>query len=170
MAAGEYVSVASQSELGEAEIELERIELEARPEAELQELAETYVRRGVEPSLARTVAEQMSRDPAAALDVHVREELGIDPHDLPSAKTAAVSSFLSFTVGAAIPLISYLLGADTLWPALVVSLSALFGIGVLVSRVTVRSWWYAGLRQMVLGGVAAGVTYVVGSLVGASLG
>jgi len=170
MAAGEYVSVASQSELGEAEIELERIELEARPEAELQELTETYVRRGVDPSLARTVAEQLSRDPDAALDVHVREELGIDPHDLPSAKTAAVSSFLSFTVGALIPLIPYLLGADTLWPALLVSLSALFGIGVLVSRVTVRSWWFAGLRQLVLGGVAAGVTYVVGSVVGANLG
>lgn len=170
MAAGEYVSVASQSELAEAEIELERIELEHRPDAERHELAETFERRGLDPALAAQVAEQLSRDKDAALEVHVREELGVDLHDLPSGVTAAASSFASFTVGAVIPLLPYLLGADTLWPSLVLSLLSLFGVGVLVSRVTVRTWWFSGMRQLVLGGAAAGITYVVGSLVGTGLG
>jgi len=170
MAAGEYVSVASQSELAQAEIELERIELEHRPEAEQLELTETFVRRGLEPDLAAQVAEQLSRNPQAALEVHVREELGLDMHDLPSGVTAAGSSFASFTIGALIPLIPYLLGAQSLWPSLVVSLVSLFGVGVLVSRITVRTWWFSGLRQLVLGGSAAVVTYAVGAVVGTSLG
>ena len=170
MAAGEYVSVASQTELAQAEIELERVELEHRPEAERQELAETFMRRGLDADLASAVADQLSRDSKSALEVHVREELGLDLNALPSPMTAAVSSFLSFTVGALIPLVPYLLGATSLWPSLVVSLFAVFGIGVLVSRVTVRTWWYSGTRQLVLGGAAAAITYVIGSLVGASLG
>jgi VIT1/CCC1 family predicted Fe2+/Mn2+ transporter len=170
MAAGEYVSVASQSELGQAEIELERVELELRPEAEQRELAQTFERRGLDPELAASVAEQISQDADAALEVHVREELGLDPHDLPSGISAAVSSFLAFAVGALVPLVPYLLGASTLAVSLVLSLAALFGVGVLVSRITVRSWWFSGLRQMLLGGVAAAVTYGVGALVGTRLG
>lgn len=170
MAAGEYVSVASQSELALAEIELERRELEVRPEAEQRELAETYQRRGLSEALAAQVAEEISRDPQNALEVHVREELGLDPDDLPSAVTAAVSSFLSFSIGAAIPVLPYVLGSDSLLPALVLSVISLFVVGVLVSRLTVRSWFFSGMRQLLLGGVAAGVTYVVGSWVGAGVG
>lgn len=170
MAAGEYVSVASQAELAQAEIELERVELAERPEAELAELSETYVRRGLDPELAALVAEQLSRDPELALELHVREELGLDPFDLPSARSAAVSSFLAFSVGALVPVFPYLLGAETLLPALVVSMVALFAVGVLVSQVTVRTWWFSGLRQLALGGVAAGATYVLGSLVGSGIG
>ncbi len=170
MAAGEYVSVASQSELAEAEIELERRELVNRPEAEQQELADTFQRRGLTAELAGEVARELSRDPATALEVHVREELGVDMDDLPSPVTAAVSSFLSFSVGALVPLLPYLFGAESLAPALVVSFIALFGVGVLVSRVTVRSWLFSGTRQLLLGAVAAGVTYFVGSLVGAGIG
>lgn len=170
MAAGEYVSVAAQSELAQAEIELERHELEHSPEAEQRELAETYERRGLEPAVAALVAEQLSRDTKQALEVHVREELGLDLHDLPSATTAAVSSFFSFAIGATLPLLPYLLGATHLWPALLVSLIALFAVGVLVSRITVRSWWFAGARQVALGGIAAAVTYGVGSIVGSLVG
>jgi VIT1/CCC1 family predicted Fe2+/Mn2+ transporter len=83
---------------------------------------------------------------------------------------AAVSSFLAFSVGALVPLLPYLLGAASLAPALVVSLAALFGVGVLVSRVTVRSWWFSGLRQLFLGSAAAAATYGFGSLVGGGLG
>ncbi|MGH8970541.1 MAG: VIT1/CCC1 transporter family protein, partial [Actinomycetes bacterium] len=100
MAAGEYISVRSQAEQALAEIELERAEIEARPRAEERELAQMYVAKGVEPDLARQVARQLSRDPATALDVHVREELGLDASDLPSAGLAAGSSFASFAVGA----------------------------------------------------------------------
>lgn len=170
MAVGEYVSVASQTELAKAEIELERHELTHSPEAELGELTQMYVAKGVEPVLAAQVAEQLSRDPHQALDVHVREELGLDPGDLPSPWTAAFSSFVAFSLGACVPLIPYLTGAGSLWPTLLLSAVALFGVGVLVSRVTVRSWWSAGLRQMLLGGVAAAATLIVGQLVGTGLG
>ena len=170
MAAGEYVSVASQAELAQAEIELERVELAERPEAELAELTETFVRRGLDPDLASMVAEQLSRDPEQALELHVREELGLDPFDLPSALSAALSSFLAFSAGALVPVVPYLLGAQTLLPALLVSMVALFAVGVLVSQVTVRTWWFSGLRQLALGGVAAAATYVLGTLVGAGIG
>lgn len=169
MAVGEYVSVASQTELARAEIELERQELTHRPEAELGELTQMYVAKGVEPALAAQVAAQLSRDPHQALDVHVREELGLDPGDLPSPWTAAFSSFVAFSLGASVPLIPYLMGSGSLWPTLLLSAVALFGVGVLVSRVTVRSWWSAGLRQLLLGGVAAAATLIVGDLVGTGL-
>ncbi|MFL6069793.1 MAG: VIT1/CCC1 transporter family protein [Actinomycetes bacterium] len=166
MAAGEYVSVASQAELALAEIELERHELRERPEAEQAELAATFVRRGLSPALADQVADELSQDADTALEMHVREELGLHVDDLPSPMTAAVSSFLSFSVGAMIPLLPYLLGATSLWPAFVVSMIALFIVGVLVSRVTVRTWLFSGVRQLLLGAAAAGITYIVGSLVG----
>lgn len=169
MAVGEYVSVAAQSELALAEIESERRELARRPEAELAELTQMYVDRGVDPHLAVEVARQLSRDDTQALAVHVKEELGLDPHDLPSPWTAAISSFVAFSVGALLPLLPYLLGSSVLWPTVAVSLLALFGVGVLVSRVTVRTWWYAGLRQVLLGGAAALLTYWFGQLVGAGL-
>jgi VIT1/CCC1 family predicted Fe2+/Mn2+ transporter len=170
MAAGEYVSVASQTELAQAEIALERHELTHRPEAELAELTDMYVHRGLDPELAAMVAEQLSQDIDQAVELHVREELGIDPFDLPSARSAAVSSFLAFSAGALLPLLPYLLGAQSLLPALLVSVVALFGVGALVSRVTVRGWWFSGLRQLGLGGLAAAATYVLGSLVGGGLG
>lgn len=81
---------------------------------------------------------------------------------------AAVSSFLAFAVGALIPLLPYLLGANSLLPGLVVTLLALFGAGAVVTSVTTRPWWYGGVRQMLLGGVAAAITYGVGALVGVS--
>ena len=80
--------------------------------------------------------------------------------------TAAVSSFLAFALGAAIPVLPYLLGAGTLLPALVVTLLALFVCGAVVTNVTSRAWWYGGSRQMLLGAAAAGLTYLFGSLVG----
>jgi VIT1/CCC1 family predicted Fe2+/Mn2+ transporter len=169
MAAGEYTSVASQSELAQAEIEVERRELERRPRAEEEELAQLYASRGLETGLAREVARQLSRDPRQALEIHAREELGVDPFDLPSPLLAAGSSFLSFAVGAFLPLIPYLLGATTLWPALVVALTGLFVCGALVSRVTTRPWWFSGLRQLLFGAAAAALTYGFGSLVGTGL-
>jgi VIT1/CCC1 family predicted Fe2+/Mn2+ transporter len=170
MAAGEYTSVASQAEYTEKEIEVERLEIIAKPRAEQAELAQMYVDRGIDRDLAEKIAEQVHADPELAVEVHAREELGVDPDNLPSPKVAAVSSFFSFAVGAALPVLPYLLGADALWPALIVSLVALFGCGAIVSHVTTRSWWYGGIRQMVLGGLAAGLTYIIGDVVGATLG
>jgi vacuolar iron transporter family protein len=170
MASGEYVSVASQSELAQAEIDIEKNEIQRRPEAEMRELAMLYEARGVDPETARTVAHQLSADPEQAWRIHAREELGIDPDDLPSPWTAAISSFIAFTLGAIVPLLPYLFGGARLLVPLVLSVGTLFLTGALVSRFTNRTWWYSGLRQAVLGGLAAAVTYGVGGLVGTSLG
>jgi vacuolar iron transporter family protein len=166
MAAGEYTSVASQSEAAQREIDKERREIIANPVAETDELAQMYVEKGLNPDLAQEVARQIHADVDNAVSVHAREELGVDPHDLASPRTAAVSSFLAFAVGAAIPVLPYLLGSGTLLPGLLVTLLALFICGAVVTNVTSRSWWYGGLRQMLLGAAAAGLTYLFGSLVG----
>ncbi|MGM0348842.1 VIT1/CCC1 transporter family protein [Streptomyces sp. Adlamb9] len=170
MAAGEYTSVASQRDLVEAELDVERRELRRHPQDEEDELAALYVARGVAPELAREVARQLSEDPEQALEIHAREELGIDPSDLPSPLVAAVSSFGSFALGALLPLLPYLLGATVLWPALLLALIGLFGCGAVVAKVTARSWWFSGLRQLALGGAAAGVTYALGTLFGTAVG
>ncbi|HEU0214701.1 MAG TPA: VIT1/CCC1 transporter family protein [Jiangellaceae bacterium] len=167
MAAGEYTSVAAQAELAEAEIAVEREELRVNPDAEERELAAMYVARGLDADLAAEVARQLHRDPETALHVHTREELGVTPGELPSPRLAATSSFLSFAVGALIPVLPYLLGLDALWLVTVVSLAGLFVCGAVVTQVTSRPWWYGGLRQLVLGAAAAALTYAFGNLVGA---
>jgi vacuolar iron transporter family protein len=169
MAAGEYTSVASQSEAAEREIDKERVEILKNPEGEIHELAEMYAGKGIDDSLALEVSRQIHRDIDNAVAVHAREELGVDPHDLASPTVAAGSSFVSFSIGALIPLLPYLLGADTLIPGLAITLAALFLCGAVVTQVTSRSWWYGGLRQMILGAAAAALTYGVGAAVGANL-
>jgi VIT1/CCC1 family predicted Fe2+/Mn2+ transporter len=166
MAAGEYISVRSQAEQALAEIETERLEIARNPLGEEQELAQMYVAKGLEPELAAEVARQLSRDPERALDVHVHEELGIDSDDLPSATLAAGSSFVSFALGALLPVLPYLFGATTMGPALVLTLVGLFLCGAFVTRLTPRSWWYGGIRQVLVGAVAAAVTFGFGALVG----
>ena len=166
MATGEYISVSSQTELIQAEIELEKTELRLHPEAEEAELAGMFRQRGVDAITAREVARQLSVDPEQAWRVHAREELGVDPDDLPSAWVAAGSSFVAFAVGALMPLLPYLLGVGSLlWPVLLAALG-LVAAGVLVSRFTDRSAAYTGGRQLLLGAVAASLTYGIGSLVG----
>ncbi|MCY7363853.1 MAG: VIT1/CCC1 transporter family protein [Frankiaceae bacterium] len=169
MATGEYVSVASQTELTRAEIEVEKREIARVPAAEEAELAALYRGRGVDDATAREVARQLSRDPEQAWRVHAREELGVDPDDLPSPWTAAGSSFLAFTAGAAVPLVPYLLGGMSLLLPLVLALLALFLAGALVSRFTDRSALYSGSRQLLLGGAATALTYAIGSVVGTSV-
>ncbi len=164
MATGEYVSVRSQNEAALAEIAVEAHELKHNAEAELLELTQMYEARGVEPQLAAQVAQQLSKDPGQALLIHAQEELGVDPHQLPSPWTAAFSSFGAFSVGALIPLLPYLLGAKALWISAILAVLALFVAGVLSSRFTTRTWAYAGSRQLLLGVAAAAVTYGVGAL------
>ncbi|HET7690377.1 MAG TPA: VIT1/CCC1 transporter family protein [Nocardioidaceae bacterium] len=166
MAAGEYNSVASQAEYAEAEIAKERREIIAHPQAEERELAEMYVEKGIDPQVAEEMAEQVHRDLDNAVAVHAREEFGVDPEDLASPMVAAVSSFVSFAVGAMVPVLPYLLGADSLLPGLVATLLALFVCGAVVTRLTVRPWWYGGLRMLLLGAAAAALTYGFGMLVG----
>ena len=118
----------------------------------------------MEPGLARQVAEQISRDPDLALQIHTREELGVDPTALPSPWVAAFSSLFSFSVGALVPLLPYLFGAKGVVVSAVLSLVALFGAGALTARFTARTWLFSGVRQLLLGAFAAAVTYGVGQL------
>jgi len=169
MATGEYTSVASQNEAVCAEVRIEALELERHPEAEARELADAFIARGVRPEVALAVAQDLGANPAEALRFHAREELGVDPHELPSPWTAAASSFVFFSVGALLPLLPYLLGLNSLPVALVLSAVALFGAGVVVARLTRRPVLYSGARQLALGVLAAGVTYLIGHLIGASV-
>lgn len=170
MAAGEYTSVASQAEFATAQIARERQEILADPRGETAELVRMYVDKGIDPRTAERMALQIHSDLDRAVAVHAMEEFGVDPADVPSPVVAAASSFVSFAAGAAVPLAPYLFGLHHLGAALVTTLTALFVCGAVVARVTVRSWWWSGLRQMLLGGTAAAVTYLFGSLVGAGLG
>ncbi len=170
MAAGEYTSVASQSEAALLEVEKERAEILANPEGETAELAAMYEAKGIDADLALEVSRQIHRDVDNAVRVHAREELGVDPDELPSPRLAAASSFTAFAVGAFLPLLPYLLGANSLVPGLVITLLALFACGAVVTQVTSRSWWYGGLRQTLNGALAAALTYGFGSWVGAGLG
>ena len=170
MATGEYTSVSSQNELVRAEVEVERRQLETYPEEEKAELAAAFAEKGVHPELAEQVAEQVSRDPDEALRLHAVEELGVDPHELPSPVVAATSSFLAFAVGAVVPLLSYLAGSSALWLALAISAVALFVAGAAVARLTGQRVWYGGGRQLLLAAFAAGVTYLVGRAIGTAVG
>lgn len=166
MAIGEYTSVAAQGELTRAEIEIEKAEIARVPQAEEAELAAIFRGRGVEEQTARDVARQLSADPEQAWRVHAREELGIDPDDLPSAWVAAGSSFAAFSLGAIVPVVPYLLGATALLMSVLLAGVALFAAGALVSRFTVRSAFYSGTRQLLLGAAAAALTHLVGQAVG----
>lgn len=169
MATGEYISVSSQNDLTEAEIAVEELQHSRNPRAEERELAEVFAKRGVTPDLAEAVARQISADPRQALAVHVREELGVDPDDLPSPWTAAGASFASFTVGALIPLLPYLIGFPAFLLALVLAGLAAFAGGAAVARLTGRPVLVGGLRQFALGALATGMTFVVGHLLGTHL-
>ena len=170
MAAGEYVSMKAQSELLERELEMERIELHRRPEAERRELAAIYRSRGVDEATADQLATALSQDPELALQTHAREELGIDPDSLGKPLSAALSSFLTFAVGASIPLVPYFFGAGTaaLVAAVVLGVIAACTVGALLARFTGRSMVRSAARQLLFSAVPAAATYALGAAVGVS--
>ena len=170
MATGEYISVKSQNELTEAEVDLERRQHALDRAGKLSRLTQLFMDKGVSPNLAEAVARQISADPERAVETHVREELGIDPDDLPSPRTAAVASFLSFTVGALIPLSPFLAGIPSLQAALVMSGLFAFTGGAAVARLTGRSAGLGGLRQFVAAFLATGMAFFIGHLVGGHIG
>jgi VIT1/CCC1 family predicted Fe2+/Mn2+ transporter/rubrerythrin len=168
MAAGEYISMQSQRELFERQIELERAEMEAMPEEEEAELAAAYRAKGFARDEATRIAHRLFQDPEAALDMLVREELGLDPDELGSPWGAAGGSMVSFALGAAVPVIPFLFGGGLGITAISLgaSLVALFAVGAGVSMLTGRSLAFSGLRQLGIGLGAAVVTYLIGSLIG----
>jgi VIT1/CCC1 family predicted Fe2+/Mn2+ transporter len=166
MGLGEYTSVQTQNEQVAGELAKELRELQVNPEGEADELVEAWTARGLPVTLARQVADVLKANPEQALRVHAQEELGVVPDELPSPWTAAASSFVCFAIGAVIPLLTYLLGVDNLLLALAVGGIGLFVAGALVARFTGRSPWLSGLRQLVLGALAATATYFIGALIG----
>jgi VIT1/CCC1 family predicted Fe2+/Mn2+ transporter len=169
MGVGEYISVQSQRELLEFQIAFQRKQLREVPDQEHRILAEIYRERGFTPDEAEHFTRRVFADPETAVRLLIFEEVGLDERSIGSPWSAAVGSFLSFTLGAAVPLIPYLAaaGATAFWVSLSLSLGALGLLGYLISRTTRRHALYSSARQILLGGVAAAVTYAVGSLIGA---
>ncbi|MGE5762888.1 MAG: VIT1/CCC1 transporter family protein [Mycobacterium leprae] len=177
MAIGEWVSVQSSRELYERQIAVEREELEQIPDEEREELSLIYQSKGLPPEEADELAARLMADPDRALDAMAREELGIDPDELGGSPwVAASASFLLFSLGAVVPLLPFLFlrapssGTVAVLAALVVSALGLTAIGAAITLLTNRSVWVSATRQLTLGLAAAGVTYVVGSAVGAAVG
>jgi len=168
MAAGEYISMRAQRELFERQIALEREELETAPEEEQQELALIYRAKGIPRAEAERLAGALMRDASVALDTLAREELGLDPSELGSPWGAAASSFVSFAIGAIIPILPYLAAAGALALPLSALLSAvaLFAVGAGVSLLTGRGLLLSGARMLLIGAGAAVITYLVGTLLG----
>jgi vacuolar iron transporter family protein len=171
MAAGEFISMKVQREVFEKLIELEKTELEEVPEKEHLELRQIYENKGLPRKEAEQVSRLLMSDADLALETHLREELGLNPDELGSPTGAAISSFLSFVVGAVIPVIPYLLTSGSLAFILSVGLSALglLVVGSLLSTLTGKNWLFSGLRMLLIGGAAAGVTYGIGYLLGVSM-
>lgn len=172
MAAGEWISMQSQRELFERQLQLEREELKVMPEQEEAELAVLYRRKGIPAEDAARLAHRLMQDPEVALDTKAREELGLDPDQLGSPWGAAISSCVSFAAGAFVPLLPFLLmsGTAAFAVAVVLSAAALFTVGAAVSLFTGRSALFSGARQIAIGVLAAAVTFGVGHLIGVAVG
>lgn len=166
MALGEYASVETQNDSVRAEARVERDEQRRNPDAERAELVQSYVDMGLTRRTAEAVAQEVHADPDLAVRVHLTQELGVDLDDQPSPTVAAVSSFLCFAVGALVPLLPFLLGAESLLLGLAAGAVGLFVAGAVAARFTTRPWWLGGLRQLGFGAVATVATYLVGALIG----
>lgn len=162
MAAGEYISVRSQRELYEYQIDLERAELAEFPQEEAEELALIYEAKGIKREEARAIAQKLVMSPDKALDTLAREELGLNPNDLGSPIGAALASFLAFAVGAVVPVVPFLVSENALKTSVILSASCLFVIGASLSLFTGRSALWSGLRMLLIALVAGAVTYSLG--------
>jgi VIT1/CCC1 family predicted Fe2+/Mn2+ transporter len=171
MGAGEYLSMAAQRELMQRELDIEREALSQSPEGEALELRGMYEERGIAPDVARDMVHEVMQDPELALETHAREELGISPTHLGSPVQAAVSSFISFAVGAFIPLLPWLItrGNGAIVASIVLSVVASLTIGIVLATFTRRSVVRSALRQLVITAVAAGVTYGIGRAIGTGI-
>jgi vacuolar iron transporter family protein len=169
MALGEYTSVTTANEQVESEVRVEKRSFATQPTAERAELVSMLMDMGMTSDTATKASEEIHRDEKRAVNFHLVQELGIDPREKPSPWVAALSSFFLFAIGAIVPLIPYLLGFASLWAGL-----ACGGVGLLIAggaaaRITRRSPFVGGVRQLVFGAVAIGATYVVGHLIGAAV-
>jgi VIT1/CCC1 family predicted Fe2+/Mn2+ transporter len=171
MAAGEYVSVASQRDLFRREIEKEAIELRDKPEEEAKELELIYRAKGLDRAQAKAVSDKIMSDPKTALDTLAREELGLNPDELGSPVRVAISSFIAFAIGASVAVVPYvfLQGSAAFFAAIVAAVVALCIVGGIVGKFSGRGIVFSAMRQLLWGAGAAGVTYAVGSIIGVTI-
>jgi len=172
MAAGEYVSVASQRDLFRREIEMEASELRDKPDEEQKELELIYRAKGISREVAAQTAAQIMSDPKMALETLAREELGLDPSELGSPVKVAISSFISFAVGASFVVLPYffLTGTAALIAAICLSLLAMIIVGATVGKLSGRNVFFSVGRQLMWGVGAAAVTFGIGRIVSAVTG
>ena len=171
MGTGEYISMRTQRDIYERQIEVERAELEQWPEEEEEELSLIYMAKGIPAKEARELAAQIIKDPAVALDTMSKEELGLDPSTLGSPWSAAMSSFVAFSGGAMVPIMPYLFGAGTgafIFSALF-SIAALLVVGGLLSSLSAKNIFWGALRMLIAGTLAAAITFGVGYAIGMAL-
>jgi vacuolar iron transporter family protein len=171
MAVGEYVSVRSQRELLEYQIELQRHQLHHTPEQERDILREIYEAKGLSRPESDLIVSRIMKDPERAIDTFVREEIGLSAETMGSPVAAGLGSLGAFATGAMVPLLPFLLlhGGAAFALSIAASGVALFAIGMAVSRLTHRNALWAGFRQAGLGGLAAAVTFGIGSLLGTAV-
>jgi VIT1/CCC1 family predicted Fe2+/Mn2+ transporter len=171
MAAGEYISIKAQNELVVREIERERQSLIDEPFQETMELANIYEKRGLGPEQARRMATAVHADPEVALDVHAREELGVDPGELARPAVASGASLIAFAVGAFLPLIPWLFGggAGAVIASIIIGTIAAAAVGWVLASFTERSKFRTALRQVAVAAVACTFTSVVGMLLGSNV-
>jgi VIT1/CCC1 family predicted Fe2+/Mn2+ transporter len=166
MAAGEWISISAQNELVQREVDVERRELTANPASELDELAAMYESHGMEPPTAAMAAADVMRDHRRALGVHAREELGVDPDDLPSPWQASALSFVCFIVGAMLPVLPWFTGSGTAATAASVVLGAVGAavLGWTIGRFAERNAIRSAVRQVLIMLIACAVTYTIGKV------
>ena len=171
MAAGEYVSMKVQREVFESAIEMERTEIAQDPEHEQREVEVILRAQGVPAEDAVRIAERVMEDPELALDLMARQELGLDPDELGSPIGAASSSFGAFAVGALIPLVPFLLlsGGLAVIISVIVSGLCLIVVGGFAARLSERPALFGGARMLLIGALAAAVTYGIGRAFGVSM-
>ena len=171
MAAGEFLSMTAQRELLERELDVERRALSRSPEGETNELRRMYEQRGIDPNVARDMAKEVMSDPELALETHAREEMGISTSNLGSPVQAALASFITFAIGAFVPLLPWLYSKGN--PAIVASVIlgavASLTVGMVLAAFTERPMLRTAVRQLLVTSVAAAVTYGVGRGIGAGV-
>ena len=171
MAAGEFLSMTAQRELLQRELEIERRALTRSPEGEANELRGMYVERGIDPTVARDMVNEVMQNPELALVTHAREELGINTQQLGSPVQAALASFVTFALGAFIPLLPWLYtrGTPAVVSSVVLGAVASIMVGVVLAAFTERPILRSALRQLAVTVVAAAVTYGVGRAIGTGI-
>lgn len=172
MALGEWISVRSSAEAFQRQLEVEREELALMPDEELEELTLIYMAKGLNEEDARTAAERILANPRTALDTLAREELGMSDDEAGNPWVAAITSFLTFSLGAIIPVLPWLIfsGAVGVAASAVASAAGLFLVGAAITLYTGRGVLFSGMRMLIFGIAASAITFGIGRLIGVSTG